>query len=447
VLAALLGLPSARPGQNLAQTGAALAALLRAEMRRRPLVICLEDVLWLDEDSRALLQGLLPALRGLPLALLLTSRYRDDGRAPALDTDLPQQVLHLGALAPQESRALAEQTLGARLDERLAALLAARSGGNPLFVEQLALDMRERGALSVGPDGLATLQLQPDAPETALPASLSAALVARLDRLAPPVRAAVQSAAVLGVEFEERVLELVLLEEDRPGAAVRRAAREGVWDAQGGGRFRFRHALLRDAAYSMQLGERLRELHARACAAIEQIYGDDLAGQVAALAYHARAAADDIRERRYLTLLGEQAFNISAFRAALACFERALALAPPDDLGPRAELLAWQARAHLRLDAPEEARARYEESLALAEAACDDIACAEAACELGDLAIRYGDYAAALAYLERAEERYRIAGHLGGQSRALNLIGAAHIALGDTEQALAAYDRALKLSR
>ncbi|HEU4324335.1 MAG TPA: adenylate/guanylate cyclase domain-containing protein [Roseiflexaceae bacterium] len=438
-----------KPDQRRAETLTALVALLRAVARSGPLVLYLEDALWLDEDSRALIQALTQTARGEALAVLLTSRYRADGRTLSLPIDerTPQHTLRLSNLSPDETRALAAQTLGGPLDNDLAAFLTAKTGGNPLFVEQLTLDLRERGALITGPSRLPIFGLRAGTAGDSIPDSLGAALVARLDRLPPQVRTVVQAAAVLGLEFEERVLARVQPEAGNLAIALRQAARESIWDAQSAGRYRFRHALLRDAAYSMQPGERLRALHGRAGAAIEQIYADDQAAHVAALAYHYREAGDAARERHFVTLLGEQAFNISAFRAALACFERALALVDPDDPALRGRLLALQARAYVHLGASDEARQAYRTSLDLADQAGDLLGSAEVACELGALATRQGDHSTALAYLERGLERYRAVGHPGGESRALNLLGGVYIALGDGERALASYEQALRLGR
>ena len=116
---------------------------------------------------------------------------------------------------------------------------------------------------------------------------------------------------------------------------MRHAKAEAIWSAAGETRYRFRHSLLRDAAHDMQVHGRLCQLHARAGAAIEQVYGEALAEQIANLAYHYGQAEDADRERQYLALLGEQAFHVSAFREAIACFERALTLTPEDGPGAR----------------------------------------------------------------------------------------------------------------
>ena len=125
-------------------------------------------------------------------------------------------------------------------------------------------------------------------------------------------------------------------------------------------------------------------MHARAGAAIEQIYGEALAGQIAELAYHYGQAEDTERERQYVALLGEQAFNLSAFREAITCFERALTLTPED--GTRRARLTFQlARTVLLLNDHDQGRRLLEQSLALSEAASDQTGVALACYELATL--------------------------------------------------------------
>ncbi len=284
-----------------------------------------------------------------------------------------------------------------------------------------------------------------------VPASITAVLIARLDRLPAPLKAVVQTAAVLGHEFDVQVLDRMLAGDTAVHAKVRGAEDEAIWSALSDTRYRFRHALLRDAAYEMQVRARLRDLHARAGAAIEQTYGEVLAPHISDLVYHYGQAGDAGRERRYLALLGEQAFNVSAFREALACFARALdlALGEADPAAPaqRARLIAQLARTHLMLGDDDEAQRLYEECLGLAEAAGDQSSAAAACFELGALAYRHAAFADALAALHRSLALYRAAGDRAGEGRALNQLGGLYIELGDADTALACYEQALSLGR
>jgi predicted ATPase len=402
--------------------------------------------------------------------VLLASRYSDDGRPIRISVgeDVEVQAVDLHALTPEGISALAAHVLGEPIADDLTTFLAAKTNGNPFFVEQMALDLRERGLLvgdrvqdtgysgslegidelrnGGGAQRLETITYGLSPVPYEVPASITAVLIARLDRLAAPLKAVVQLAAVLGQEFDIHVLARMLPDDADVIAKVRQAEAETIWSASGDTRYRFRHSLLRDAAYDMQVYARLRELHARAGAAIEQIYGEALAGQIAELAYHYGQAEDTERERQYVALLGEQAFNLSAFREAISCFERALALTPED--GTRRARLTFQlARTVLLLNDHDQGRRLYEQSLALSEAAGDQAGVAAACYELATLVADRSASDAALSYLARALDLYRDMGDQTGQGRVLNRLGGLYIELGDAEQALASYEQALGLGQ
>lgn len=425
-----------------------LATLLRAESLRAPLLVQIDDAHLLDQAGRALLGVLAQESSAAPLALLLSGRSGDDGQALArhLALDPPPFELRLAPLPADALRALAAHLLAGACGESLAALLLAKTAGNPFFAEQMLLDLRERQLLAPDEQGAWQLVAEED---LELPSTLTALLIARLDRLPPPLCATAQTAAVLGQEFDLRVLAETHAAGEEVAAWVGRGYDEGLWAPVDERRWRFRHALLRDAAYQMQLHARRRELHARAGAAIEVLFAEALAGHVADLTYHFRQAEDAARECHYLELLGEQAYDISQFAEATSCLERALDLAAQErqtDADTRAARLSYRlGRAHARRGDQAMARRCFAESVGLALAAGDDLGAADAAFSLGELAYRQGGYDEARARFEQSLARYQAVGDIAGQGRALNQLGALFIALDDAPRALACFEQALAL--
>jgi class 3 adenylate cyclase/tetratricopeptide (TPR) repeat protein len=313
---------------------AAFKTLVRAESLRQPVVLHVEDAHWLDADSEELLRVLTRNVEAYPLAVLLTGRYRDDGSRYEVDVDeqVPRRVIDLNELPPAGIQALAGQALAGEISNDLATFLEEKTNGNPLFIEQLALDLRERGFIRLE-DG--KWQVRSEDVE-AVPASISAVLIARLDRLAAQVKVAVQTAAVLGREFEVQVLSRILQDDDQLLAKVRQAEAELVWSALSELRYIFRHTLMRDAAYDMQLQARLERLHALAGWAIEEMYAEDLGPHYGDLAYHYGKAGDTEREYRYARLAGEHAAAQYANQEAIGYFNQALrsiALLDTDETG------------------------------------------------------------------------------------------------------------------
>jgi predicted ATPase len=252
-----------------------IRAVIRALCHQRPLMLQLEDAQWLAPSSIRTVQLLTATLDDAPLAILLTSRYRDDGTPVTIETwgSVPMYATDLGRLSDTAVQSVVESVLGPRVTEKLAAFVRAKAEGNPFFTEQLALDLHERGILCQQ-DGAWDLPLDVVAE---VPSGVNAVLIARLDRLVAPVKAVVQTAVVLGREFEEPVLARMQREDQRPCIGL--AEREGIWSPLDAVRYLFRHALLRDAAYDMQVQDRLKPLHRLAAETIEGLYPNDTTGK------------------------------------------------------------------------------------------------------------------------------------------------------------------------
>ena len=288
----------------------------------QPVILHIEDVHWLDPDSQELLVALTRNVRDVPFAVLLSGRYRDDGSqfSLSLDADVPRETLDLNTLSLEGTRALAEQVLDGPLSDALTDFLRLKTEGNPLFVEQLTLDLRERGLLH---HDKATWDIVSREVE-AVPATINAVLIARLDRLAAQVKAVVQTAAVLGREFEVLILSRMLHDDVELPHKVQRAEEEMIWSALNQMHYIFRHTMMRDAAYDMQLQTRLRDLHALAAEAMAQVYTADLGPYYADLAYHYGKAENAQQEFHYARLAGEYAASRYANQEAIEHYQQAL---------------------------------------------------------------------------------------------------------------------------
>lgn len=336
-----------------------LTALLQAESLRQPVILFLEDIHWLDEDSAAYLPRLLRALTSAghtryPVALIATSRP-DEISLPL--ADLPHAEILLERLDPEGLKQLAESLLNAPAGSALLHLLEARAEGNPFFAEQLLRYAQEEGLLAQK-NGVWELTQTRESPT--LPLDVNALLIARLDRLAQDVRETVQNAAILGREFEVRVLSGLLerqeLATQNLSRALLSAQREAIWAALSEHRYLFRHALMWDAAYHMQLHARRQMLHAAAVETLEALYATHLSNHYGELAYHAERAHLNEKARFYLRRAAETAQSAYQNRQAEDYYTRALALTPAEDLPTRYDLLL------ARLDVYQ-TQGRYEDCL------------------------------------------------------------------------------------
>ncbi len=397
------------PKLRFENTLTAFKTLMMAESKRQPVILHVEDAQWLDTDSHELLQVLVRNVGAYPFAVLITGRYGDDGSrfSVEMDPSVPHQIIDLDVLSPVGIQALAEQTLEGAISDDLAAFLADKTNGNPLFVEQLAMDMREREMIQLEADeehlGGAWRVVVGGVEE--VPVSIGAVLIARLDRLAARIKAAVQTAAVLGNEFEVQILSLMLRGDMQLAHRIKQAEEEMIWSALSELRYIFRHTLMRDAAYTMQLQTHLQELHSLAGEAIEQIYASDLGSHYADLAYHWGKAKETAREFRYAKLAGEYAAAQFANQEAVDHFHHALESAT--DLPPE-ETIEQQQAIHIAMGELltttgqyEHAQEHLDQALSLATERSDHDGQARA-CRLIARAYELcGEYSPALGWIQR----------------------------------------------
>ncbi len=325
----------------------ALQTFIQAQALAGPVALHLADAHWLDDDSRHFLGRLCRQLTGYAIAVILSGRYQDDGTLAAWWADMPaaQRHIHLSALTAPDVDRLCQQLLAHPVAADLVAYLLAKGGGNPFFTEQLVLELAERQLLV--DDGTGGLRLA-QAEMTAVPASLNALLITRLDRLPAPVKQVVQTAAVLGQSVDVPVLAGMVPEPARLPTLLQQAADRQMGACLDNQRFIFKHALLREAAYEMQPRAHLRQLHQRAAAAVRQLYAADIAAHWGEMAHHLETAyrlgLTEVQAEACACL--QEAGHVAArqyqLTAALDFYGRALTLSPLDDMLLRSDLLLWQ---------------------------------------------------------------------------------------------------------
>jgi class 3 adenylate cyclase/tetratricopeptide (TPR) repeat protein len=313
-----------------------------------PTLIVFDDVHWMDDASSELLRYLGTQLPTRPWLACTTRRPGDDGFAAATGTPpLPALTLRLDPLPEDDARALAVAAAGDRrlTDDEVSALME-RAAGNPLFLRELA---------SVG-------EKTDDAED--LPETVEGLVATRIDQLAPGDRALLRWASVLGVSFSGAIIAEVL-----EGDALVAAGSE-AWDRLGEfverdpnvpGAFRFRHALIRDAAYEGLSFKRRRELHGRVAEVIERRHSDRPEDAAELLSLHYFNAGRWQETWRYSRMAGEQAAAVHANAEAAAFLERALESARHIDVS-RAdmyEVAAALGDARLLLGQYERATAAY----------------------------------------------------------------------------------------
>jgi class 3 adenylate cyclase/tetratricopeptide (TPR) repeat protein len=299
----------------------------------RPVVLVVEDLHWVDPSTQELLGVMLERSTAASILVLLTSRPIDEVPWPAR-SNVTHVMLH--PLTQLQVGAMIERIAGERsLPADLCAQVAHKTDGIPLFVEELTKTVLESTLAREGTNG----GTHPDRlAAVAIPSTLQDSLTARLDRLGPAKDVA-QLGAVLGREFSYALLRAV---GPADGAFVDHALRELVRSEllfQRGSppeaTYRFKHALVQEAAYRSLLRGHRQKAHARIADALGRLFPARVAAEPEEVARHYTEAGLAAEAIPYYRLAAERAMERSAHPEAVAHLTRALELC--GDIRPATE--------------------------------------------------------------------------------------------------------------
>jgi class 3 adenylate cyclase/predicted ATPase len=300
--------PKLSPEELRSRQLAALTAWVLASARTQPLVLAFEDLHWADPTSLDVLQAL--AERGAQAPLLILATTRPEFRPP-WKLRSHHGVISLAPLDQNEvARMVGEIATRHSLSKDVIAGVSERSGGVPLFVEEVTRLLLERGEAG----GV-----------QAIPPTLQQSLAARLDRLGS-AREIAQIGAVLGRGFPHALLQAVAgLDEPALRAALDRLADAELLFVEGvapRANYRFKHALIQDAAYDSLMKSRRQTLHRRAA----EVLLASPSHEAEALAHHFTQAGETELAIEWWGKAGDQALRRSAFAEAISHLGKAIEL-------------------------------------------------------------------------------------------------------------------------
>jgi class 3 adenylate cyclase len=253
--------------------------------RTRPAVFIVEDVHWIDEVSESMLADFVAVVPQTHSLVMITYRPEYEG---VLAHTHRSQTIALEPLADSDIAALAAELLGGDPSVTgVADIIAERAAGNPFFAEEIVRDLAERGLLR-GKRG--SYVCDGELAEVSAPATLQAAIAARIDRVNPKAKRTLCAAAVIGSRFSPDLL--VALQIDPVLDDLLRAELIDQVRFTPRAEYVFRHPLIRTVAYESQLKSDRAELHRRLAAAIENHEPESADQNAALIAEHLEAAGD-----------------------------------------------------------------------------------------------------------------------------------------------------------
>jgi class 3 adenylate cyclase len=329
ILAKMLSLPNdgrhptleLAPQQLRQKTLEAPTAQLEALSRSSPVLMIFEDIHWIDPSSLETLGRTVDRIAAVGALLLIT--HRPEFEPPWLGRSYVS-ALTLNRLGRREIATMVDRiTCNKPLPANIRQDILDRTDGIPLFVEEMTKALLEAGGEEAAERAIGAIP----SPRVAVPASLHASLMARLDRLGPAKEVA-QIGAVIGREFSHALLAAVAR---RPEAALQSALerlistglllRQGV---QPHATYLFKHALVQDAAYGTLLRELRRGLHGRIAETLECKFGEIAENQPELLARHCTEAGLIEKAADLWGKAGQRSLERSALVEAAEQLKRAL---------------------------------------------------------------------------------------------------------------------------
>ena len=339
-------------------------------------LVVVDDVHFMDEASAAAIGRIVRGIEWRRWLLVVARRPYDGGFEAPAGFELVHVPLSPLELA-QAAALAAELTEDAPLPAHVVDTIAQRSAGSPLFVTEMVAAIRNGAELD------------------SLPGSVEALMAVQIDELASADRGVLRQASVLGARFTRASLVVALeLDETEAEAVVGRL--DGFLVADGADGLRFRHGLLRDAAYHGLSFRRRRSLHRRVGEALERDAGDDVSGVAGELTHHFFEAGVWEKSLRYGLVAGSAAREVYANVQAATLLDRAVAAgARWRGARPETIVLAAEALGDVRLSLGEFDRAGAAFTTARRRVRADPVERSRLLRKEANVAYRLGEYAKA----------------------------------------------------
>jgi class 3 adenylate cyclase/predicted ATPase len=464
------------------------------EARRLPLIVVLDDFHWADDLSRDLLKSLSHITTEVPVIFcVITRAYAEPPFDPTPEA-AHSLVVNVNPLTQAQSRELLAHAVDLEgLPESVVDTILTRAEGNPFYIEEFVRMLIEKGLLRL--EGaqwhvISTVALE----KLEAPTSLRGLMMARVDRLPENLRNVLRDAAVIGLQFDARILESI--ERHFHGAEsvapfLERLTEAGLLEPRpqvNAHTYAFRHILTQETIYDSILHVQRPTLHRLVAEALTVLHADALHDQAEVLAIHYDLARVRDKALQYTLLAGERARlqfanrkateyysralqlsqhltdceserwqaamglgdvqqHIGEYEEAIAFYQAALEEWKEAPLEAQAEIMLKLGRVWIQRGSMEEAEMWLQQGLSKLNSGTRTRPQIEAEIDafLGWIHLRRGDLASAQAWLEKGLERVNDTQHLDVLSSILNRLGAVYYEQGELDRATQVVERALAI--
>ena len=408
----------------------------------KPMMLVLDDMHAVDSDSLAIVTALIKCLDDYPVALYIMSRLNDDGTKPQFlaSTDNRFMEIVIDKMQKSDMPMMIKNILGDKGNRELNDFVFSRTDGNPFFIEQLVLFMRDKKYIQKTGRCYALTSNK-----TEVPSGVNSLLVSRLDRLSQHLKDLIFRASVLGNNIDLLVLNEIAQDQDKQNMPelLKEGVDELVWNEASSLLYSFRHALLRDAAYSMQLKARLKEIHKKVACAIENNYRDE-EKFFSTIAFHYEKAEDVENEIKYLKKAADYAKSQYHNQEAENMYEKLLGLLKDEEeIIKVGHSLANVYKIAGKWDLAEKI---FKESLEKSKKIGDENLIATSMKELASMMLEKGRYEEATPLLDESEALYEKLNNIKGKCDVEGYRGLIHYYKGELDDAVEHFTEKLRLA-
>ena len=318
-------LESMNPEDRIRLINEAILSLLIRMAKRKPLIIIFDDCHWVDKETVDFMHRLAKAIEHKPIMLI--NIYRPEFDTGNLVELIYFTAINLEPLPTTDTVVLLRRLFNCtKIDDRLLRLLIDKSGGLPFYIHELANNLLS-SSLVVVESGIAKLK---PGKEFVVPRTLDELVMAKIDRLEPALRQAVDIAAVIGDEFSVELLGQLLHQGGKIRAILGPISELGIIQptTQKGidERYTFRHSIIKDAVYNSILKKELKKNHLAIAYAMEKVYASNLNEYLDALAEHFLQGGDSGKAVEYLEKAADRKKDLYLNEAAIKMYQQIIEL-------------------------------------------------------------------------------------------------------------------------
>lgn len=298
----------------------ALKTLFSVISLQKPLIIELEDINWIDDDTRAFLQVLVRNEENFPILIIASSRFNDDGSVFRLNLQqVREYFLTLGNLDSKNAKILITYLLNenrkpeTKLPSETFKLIWEKSQGNPFYIEQLIYFLREQNIFDE--------KLRLKKINFSIPENISSVIISRIDKLNPDLKEVTKAASVLGQRFLEKILKN-MISQKKVENYIHDAEKENIWYSISDSDRVFQSSFVRDAIYDLILKKDVRNLHLQAAQTYEKLFRKNLREYFADIAYNYEKAEKDEKAIHYMGKAAEYEKELYHIKSAIKFYDK-----------------------------------------------------------------------------------------------------------------------------